>query len=136
MMFNNYDIDNLFIANMRRSERKNKQVIANNIGICLIVKKINEIEDIWEEQFQEIFTNTNYRIFSEYNVNGEIVVSDIIPITPICNEKELLKGKITKKRLVEIYSNLNQEMLEEELQKYSEFQEKNKIKELMKKYDN
>ena len=58
-MFNNYDIDNLFIANMRRSERKNKQVIANNIGICLIVKKINEIEDIWEEQFQEKDSNSS-----------------------------------------------------------------------------
>lgn len=45
-MLNNYNIDDLFIANMRRSERKNKQVIANNIGISLIVKKTNEIKDI------------------------------------------------------------------------------------------
>ena len=123
-MFNNYDIANLFIANMRRSERKNKQIFSNNIGISLIVKKINEIEYIWENQFQEIFTNTDYRIFSEYNVNGEIVVSDIIPITSFCNEKELLRGKINKKRLAEIYSNLNQKLVEQEIEKYAKSYEK------------
>ena len=53
----------------------------------------------------------------------------------IISIQELLKGRITKKRLVEIYSNLNQEMLEKKLQEYVELQEKNKIRELMKKYD-
>ena len=136
-MFGYYKIDNLFIANMRQIIKKGNGCYSKSIGIFLIVKKINDSYREDEEQFEEIFTNTKYRIPDGLCSNhNEIVVGEMIPITPICNEKELLKGKITKKRLVEIYSNINQEMLEEELQKYSEFQEKNKIKELMKKYDN
>ena len=88
------------------------------------------------DKFKEIFTKTKYKTINGCESDYDLIVGETIPITPICNEKELLKGKITKKRLVEIYSNLNQEMLEKKLQEYSELQEKNKIKELMKKYDN
>ena len=121
-MFGYYDIDNLFIANMGRIVREAGKCYFEDLDICLIVKKIKHSYYEDDEQFKEMFTNTKYRIPSSlYSNINEVVVGKTFPITPICNEKELLKGKINKKRLVEIYSNINQEMLEEELQKYSEF---------------
>lgn len=136
-MFGYYNINNLFIANMGRIFREDGECYIEHLDTFLIVKKISHSYYEKDEQFKEIFTNTKYRIPSRLfsNIN-EIVVNETVPITSFCNKKELLKGRITKKRLVEIYSDINEEILERELEEYSELQEKNKIKELMKKYDN
>lgn len=133
-MFGYYKIDNLCIGEMRIVTSRIYDE-SDSTNIFLILQKLyNSIS--YDYKFKEIFTKTKYKTINGCESDYDLIVGETIPITPFCSEKELLKGKITKKRLVEIYSNLNQEMLEKKLQEYSELQEKNKIKELMKKYDN
>lgn len=106
---NSYPISNLYVICVGNvvSYNENRSPQYGNSSY-MIAQYIEDKQAIYKK-YKEIFTGV---IASEIEFPyqpGKIYILRISAITNYCTDDELLRGKINKERLVEIYRNINKE---------------------------